>query len=113
MDMSELKDVLSDELAASVGGALAAPAGEIQIALEKHQKAVLAAEARIFKAQRKGQDALASINAEKERAAADYVATLERLERERAAVSEDMEREIATAEKLAAISRAALQAVQQ
>ncbi|MCO5083051.1 MAG: hypothetical protein M9955_15520 [Rhizobiaceae bacterium] len=126
MDTAMLRDVLGDrvfddfdaatdtedEFDAAIGAAMAENRDEVATAIERHLDAVLTAERNIAVLRRKGSAAIAAIDERCERATAAYQATMERFARDRARAVEDMRRSIATAEKLAAISRAALQAVQ-
>lgn len=85
---------------------------EVEQFLDQQQRTVMRAIQRIVVARRKGKAAIAAIDADKKSAEADYLAVLARLNEAEAKARSEMEAEIATAQKLAAGGRAALQAVQ-
>ncbi|MCO5083366.1 MAG: hypothetical protein M9955_17130 [Rhizobiaceae bacterium] len=85
---------------------------EVEQFLDEQQRTVLRAEQRMVHARRRGNSTLSAIAAEKKRIEAEFLAASTRLNEAEAKARADMQREIATAQKLAAAGRAALQAVQ-
>lgn len=103
---------MASEFEQAMEAAMAENMDDVASAIDRHQDAVLAAERSIADARRVGNAAITAIDARCKRATVAYQETMERLARDRATIVTDMRRRIATAETLAAISRAALQAVQ-
>lgn len=111
-DMQELGDQLDDAFAAVIEGAITDSVDVVAAEVDRHQEAVLAAEREIAEARRTRAAAIDVIEAKRAKATALYRITMERFASDEATVVEAMHRRVATAEKLAAISRAALRAVQ-
>lgn len=115
MNMASMRDRIEQadaEFDAAIEAVAVGTLDEVATAIDRHIDAVLTAERSIAVARRNGSAAIAVIDDKREKATAAYRATIEQLVRDRARVAEDMQRRITAAEKLAAISRAALQAVQ-
>lgn len=113
MDELDVSAAFNAAMAEVEAEGLKEPLGdEIEQFLDQQQRVVLRAEQRMVAARRSGNAALSAIAAEKKRAEAEFLAATNRLNDAEAKARAEMEREIATASKLAAAGRAALQAVE-